>query len=104
MIRLCRAIRRITQTAIISVALLGTLGLTQAVLGTPASMAVALAMVVWASWRLTEDHRAVVRVPSWGLEYGEAKFYGWHHFLHIGPWLIFWGRMTEAEIMEWDGK
>lgn len=43
----------------------------------------------------------VLRIPSWGFEYGEARYYGWRHCVHIGPLLIFWGRMTEAEIRTW---
>lgn len=42
---------------------------------------------------------AVVAVPRWGLEYGEATFYGWWHCLHIGPLTIWWGRVkSEAEV------
>jgi len=44
---------------------------------------------------------AVVRVPGWGFDYCEARYYGWRHSLHVGPWLIFWGAMTEDEIREY---
>jgi hypothetical protein len=40
----------------------------------------------------------VVRVPGWGLSYSEARYYGWRHSLHVGPWLFFWGKMTDAEL------
>ncbi len=46
----------------------------------------------------------VVRVPGWGFDYSEAHYYGWRHSLHIGPWLIFWGKMTEAELQADDFK
>lgn len=43
----------------------------------------------------------VLRVPSWGFDHSTAEYYGWRHCLHIGPVLIFWGRMTEDECREW---
>lgn len=39
-----------------------------------------------------------VRVRDWGFNYSEARFYGWRHSVHIGPWLIFWGRMSAQEL------
>lgn len=30
-----------------------------------------------------------VRVPGWGFDLGEARYYGWRWCLHIGPWLLF---------------
>lgn len=51
---------------------------------------------------------AVVRVPSWRVDYQSPGWYwGWRHSVQIGPWLIFWGRMSEAEIeraMEAEGR
>jgi hypothetical protein len=40
----------------------------------------------------------IVRVPSWGFDYCEARHYGRRHSVHVGPFLIFWGQMTEAEL------
>jgi hypothetical protein len=37
----------------------------------------------------------IVRVPGWCLSITEARYYGYRSCLHIGPWLIFFGR-TEA--------
>lgn len=45
---------------------------------------------------------SIIRVPGWGLSYGDACYYGRWHSLHIGPWLVFWGQMTDAEIEAWD--
>jgi len=47
------------------------------------------------------DH-AIVRVPDWGFSIGGARFHGWRWCVHIGPWLIFWGRMTEAQLRQSD--
>ena len=44
---------------------------------------------------------AVLRVPGWGFDHSAAEYYGWRHCLHIGPILIFWGRMTEDECQKW---
>lgn len=41
--------------------------------------------------RLAEKVR-IVRVPSLGLSYDEASYYGWRHCLHVAWWLIFWGK------------
>ena len=41
----------------------------------------------------------ILRVPGWGLSYARAAYYGRRHSLHIGPFLIFWGQMTEAELI-----
>jgi hypothetical protein len=46
----------------------------------------------------------IVCVPGWGCDYSEAAYYGCHHSIHIGPWLIFWGAMTDAELKAWDDK
>ncbi len=41
----------------------------------------------------------VVRVPSWGFDYERPGWYwGWRHSVQIGPWLVFWGKMSGAEI------
>jgi hypothetical protein len=40
----------------------------------------------------------IMRVPGWGFDYCEARYYGRRHSVHIGPVLIFWGQMTEAEL------
>ena len=38
-------------------------------------------------------------LPRWHWpEYGEARFYGWRHSLVIGRLMVFWGRMSAAEI------
>jgi hypothetical protein len=44
----------------------------------------------------------ILRVPALGFSYSRAEYYGRRHSLHIGPLLIFWGQMTEAEISAWD--
>ena len=31
----------------------------------------------------------IIRVPSWGIGYWPAEYYGYRHGLQIGPWLIF---------------
>lgn len=41
----------------------------------------------------------IMRVPVWGFEYCEARHYGRRHSLHVGPFLIFWGQMTEGELL-----
>lgn len=46
----------------------------------------------------------VVRVPGWGLDCMGAHYYGWRHSIHVGPFLIFWGRMSLEEIEAWDGS
>lgn len=44
----------------------------------------------------------VMQVPVWGFDYCEACYYGRRHSLHIGPFLILWGQMTDAELEAWD--
>ena len=46
----------------------------------------------------------IVRVPGWGFDYSEARYYGWRHCLHIGRRLIFFGRMTDAELQAWHAE
>lgn len=43
-------------------------------------------------WR---DNFIILRVPAWGFEYGEAAYYGWRHFLHIGPITFWWGLIRQ---------
>lgn len=31
----------------------------------------------------------VLRAASWGLSAGEARYYGWRIFLHVGPLAIY---------------
>ena len=40
----------------------------------------------------------IMRLPGWGLSYCDAGYYGWRHSLHIGPFLIFWRKLTPIEI------
>ena len=48
---------------------------------------------------------AVVRVPGWALDYQAPGWYwGWRHSVQIGPWIIFWGRMSEAELRALEGE
>ena len=47
---------------------------------------------------------AIIRVPVWGMDYSEAAYYGWRRSLHIGPFIVFWGMMSEAELNAWDDK
>lgn len=49
---------------------------------------------------LVKELRAmqVVRVPAWGLDYGDASYWGRKHCAHIGPWLVLWGHMTLEEL------
>lgn len=43
---------------------------------------------------------AVVRVPCWAFDYQAPGWYwGWRHSVQIGPWIIFWGRMSDAAIL-----
>lgn len=44
----------------------------------------------------------VIRVPGWGLGYGDACYWGRRHCLEIGPFMILWGQMTDTEIEAWD--
>lgn len=44
----------------------------------------------------------VIRLPGWGLDYCEASYYGRRHSVHVGPFLILWGQMTEMELQAWD--
>lgn len=46
----------------------------------------------------------ILRVPYWGFNYMQpGGYWGWRHIVTIGPWLIFWGRMTDRELDEWEG-
>ncbi len=29
----------------------------------------------------------------------DGHYWGWHHYICLGPFIIFWGPMTEAEII-----
>ncbi len=42
----------------------------------------------------------VVSVPTFGFDYMPATYYGWWHSVHVGWWLIFWGKMTMEEIVD----
>jgi len=44
--------------------------------------------------RQRRDAMTIIRVPSWGLTYSPAEYYGFRHGLQIGPWLVFLGRLT----------
>lgn len=45
----------------------------------------------------------IVRVPGWSWpSYSGAEYFGRRHSLMIGPFLILYGQMTDAEIMRWD--
>jgi hypothetical protein len=44
----------------------------------------------------------ILRVPEWGFDYMDACYFGRWHSVHLGPFLIFWGQMTDVEIMAWD--
>lgn len=46
----------------------------------------------------------VIRVPSWGFSYCEARYYGRRHSFHIGPFWLLWGQMTDAELQAWGEK
>ena len=44
----------------------------------------------------------IIRAPWWGLSLYPAEYWGWHHAAHVGPLVIFWGKMTEAELNQRD--
>lgn len=46
----------------------------------------------------------VIRLPGWGFSYCEARYYGRRHSLHIGPFWLLWGQMTDAELQAWGGE
>lgn len=35
----------------------------------------------------------ILRLPTWGFSYCEARYYGRKHSLHVGPLLILWGQL-----------
>jgi hypothetical protein len=35
----------------------------------------------------------VCRLPVWGFSCDNASFYGWRYAVHIGPWLVFFGKV-----------
>ena len=38
-------------------------------------------------------HFAVLRLPRWGFDFGEARYYGWWGFIEIGPFAIYFGNV-----------
>lgn len=45
----------------------------------------------------------ILRLHGWwwpSYSSAEANFWGWRHCVTIGPALILWGLMTEAELIE----
>lgn len=46
----------------------------------------------------------IFRAATWGLSYSDACYYGRRHSAHIGPVLILWGQMSEADMTEWSQK
>ena len=44
----------------------------------------------------------IIRLNSWHWpELGEARFYGWRHTITVGPFMIFLGRMSAADMDEY---
>ncbi len=34
----------------------------------------------------------ILHLSTLGLSYHPAAYYGWRHALHVGWWLVFWGK------------
>lgn len=43
-------------------------------------------MVMWVGWAPPR------------LSWKDGHYWGWRHCLVVGPWIAFWGLMTQAEI------
>lgn len=51
-----------------------------------------------------ERFAVAVRVPGFGLNYSEARYYGWRHCIHIGWWMVFfWPIKIDPTGEEWNG-